>query len=46
MIGKRTMTFIVRIYILFGIVLFISACVSAKLMDIDQTSTFLNLSDE
>ena len=46
MIGKHTMTFIVRSYVFFSIVLFISACGSTKLMDIDKTSTFLNLSDE
>jgi len=46
MIGKHTMTFIVRSYISFSIVLFISACGSTKLIDIDKTSTFLNLSDE
>ncbi|MFQ6041475.1 MAG: hypothetical protein ACE5PV_11515, partial [Candidatus Poribacteria bacterium] len=46
MIGKRTMTFIVRSYILFVIAFLISACGGAKLMDIDKASTFLNLSDE
>ena len=46
MIGKRAMTFIVRSYILFSIALFISACGSAKLIELDKTSNFLNLSDE
>ena len=46
MIGKRTITFIVPIYILFSIVLFMSACSSKKLMEIDKTSDFLNLSEE
>ncbi len=46
MIGKRTITFIVPIYILFSIVLLMSACGSKKLMDIDKTSDFLTLSEE
>jgi peptidoglycan hydrolase CwlO-like protein len=46
MTGKRTMTFIVKSYIFFSIVLFISACSSTKLIEIDKTSNFLNLSEE
>jgi len=46
MIGKHTTTFIVKSYILFSIALFISACGSTKLIEIDKTSNFLNLSDE
>jgi len=46
MAGKRTMPLIVRSYILFSIAFLISACGSTKLIDIDKTSTFLNLSKE
>lgn len=46
MTGKRTMTFIVRSYVLFSIALLMPACSSTKLIEIDKTSTFLNLSEE
>ncbi len=43
---KRTTTFIVSSCVLFSIALFMSACGSTKLIDIDKTSNFLNLSEE
>ena len=46
MIRKGAINFIGSSCILFSIVLFISACGSTKLMDIDKTSNFLNLSEE
>jgi len=46
MIGKHTAIFIVRSYILLSIMLLMSACGSTKLIEIDKTANFLNLSEE
>lgn len=46
MAGKHTMNFIVSSCVLFSIVLLISACGSTKLVEIEKTSNFLNLSEE
>jgi len=46
MAGKHTMNFIVSSCVLFSIVFFMSACGSTKLIEIEKTSNFLNLSEE
>jgi outer membrane murein-binding lipoprotein Lpp len=46
MTGKHIVAFIMRSYVLFNVVLLISACASTKLIEIDKMSNFLNLSEE
>ena len=46
MTGKRTVTLIVKSYVLFSIAFLMFACGSTKLIEIDKTANFLNLSEE
>lgn len=46
MTGKQIVAFIIRNYVLFSVVLLISACASTNLIEIDKMSNFLSLSGE